>query len=146
MTEIHFSDRELDVMSVLWRLGSGTVIEVQEALEDDLGYTSVLKMLQILEEKGRVHHTSEGRAYRYFPSVAPEAAGDSAVKRIMNKIFDGSAELLLARLVSSREIPAEELARMRRMLEEAEAAASDSGLGTPKAQSGGRSPGERRRK
>lgn len=127
MPEIHFSDRELDVMSVLWRLGSGTVIEVQEALEDDLGYTSVLKMLQILEEKGRVHHASEGRAYRYFPSVAPEAAGDSAVKRIMNKIFDGSAELLLARLVSSREIPAQELARMRRLLEDAEAAAGGEG-------------------
>lgn len=131
MTEVHFSDRELDVMSVLWRLGSGTVTEVQEALDDDLGYTSVLKMLQILEEKGRVHHTSEGRAYRYFPSVAPEAAGDSAVKRIMNKIFDGSAELLLARLVSSREIPAQELARMRRLLEEAEAAAESDGSEAP---------------
>jgi predicted transcriptional regulator len=125
MSEVHFSERELDVMSVLWRLGSGTVTVVQEALEDDLGYTSVLKMLQILEEKGRIRHESEGRAYRYFPTVAPETAGDSAVGRIVNKIFDGSAELLLARLVSSREIPAEELARMRRMLEEAEAASVD---------------------
>jgi len=125
MSEVHFSERELDVMSVLWRLGSGTVTEVQEALEDDLGYTSVLKMLQILEEKGRIRHESEGRAYRYFPIVAPETAGDSAVGRIVNKIFDGSAELLLARLVSSREIPAEELARMRRLIEEAEAASVD---------------------
>jgi predicted transcriptional regulator len=127
MSEVHFSERELDVMSVLWRLGSGTVMEVQEALDDDLGYTSVLKMLQILEGKGRIRHESEGRAYRYFPTVAPETAGDSAVGLIENKIFDGSAELLLARLVSSREIPAEELARKLRLIEEAESATGDGG-------------------
>ena len=56
-----FTERELDIMSVLWRRGSGTVSEVREALADDLGYTSVLKMLQILEEKEMVRHEAEGR-------------------------------------------------------------------------------------
>lgn len=125
MTEIRFSERELDIMSILWRLGSGTVTEVRAEVTDALGYTSVLKMLQILEEKGHVRHEEEGRAYRYFPTVAAEEAGDSALGRIVSRIFDGSSELLLARLVARQQIGADELARMRRLLEEAEAAAGD---------------------
>lgn len=116
--EIQFTDRELDLMSVLWRLGSGTVNEVREELEDEPGYTSVLKILQVLEEKGHVRHEAEGRAYRYFPTVAPEAAGRSALGKIVDKIFHGSAEMTLARLVEERPISKEELRRMRRMLDE----------------------------
>jgi predicted transcriptional regulator len=115
-----FTERELDVMSVLWKAGSGTVSEVRESLADALGYTSVLKVLQILEEKGAVRHEEEGRAYRYFPEVAPEDAGRHALHRILEKIYHGSAELLLARLVSDSKLSAEQLARMRRMLDAVE--------------------------
>ena len=73
-----FTDRELDIMSVLWREGSGTVTEVREALGEKVGYTTVLKMLQILEEKGAVGHEQEGRAYRYFPLVESVLAGAGA--------------------------------------------------------------------
>ncbi|TVP75066.1 MAG: BlaI/MecI/CopY family transcriptional regulator [Gemmatimonadales bacterium] len=118
MAEVSFTDRELDVMSILWREGSGTVAEVREALEDDLGYTSVLKVLQILEEKGFVDHEKEGRAYRYFPLVEASQAGASALDRVVDKIFHGSAELTLARLVSARKIPPGELEAMRRLLDE----------------------------
>jgi BlaI family transcriptional regulator, penicillinase repressor len=116
--DVTFSDRELDVMSVLWQAGSGTVAEVREALPGDVGYTTVLKILQILEEKGHVRHEKEGRAHRYHPTVDPEEAGGSALRRVVNKIFHGSAELTLARLVSDREISPEELDRMRRLLDE----------------------------
>jgi BlaI family transcriptional regulator, penicillinase repressor len=116
--EVSFTDRELDVMSVLWQEGSGTVAEVRERLTDELGYTSVLKILQILEEKGHVRHEKEGRAHRYFPLVPPEEAGRSALGRIVNKIFHGSAELTLARLVEQRSISRDELVRMKRILEE----------------------------
>jgi predicted transcriptional regulator len=105
-------------MSVLWRLGSGTVAEVREHLGDEPGYTTVLKMLQVLEAKGHVRHEEEGRAYRYFPTVAVEEAGRSALGRVVDKIFHGSAELTLARLVEERAISSDELARMRRILEE----------------------------
>ena len=115
-----FSGRELDVMSVLWRLRSGTVNEVRDQLTDTLGYTSVLKVLQILEEKGAVRHEAEGRAYRYFPVVAPEEAGGHALKKILDKIYHGSAELLLARLVSDSRLSPEQLGRMRKMLDEVE--------------------------
>jgi predicted transcriptional regulator len=118
MTETSFTDRELDVMSILWRRGSATVAEVRAELEDELAYTSVLSALQTLEEKGHVRHEQEGRAYRYHPTIAPEEAGGSALNRIVDKIFHGSSELLLAQLMSERSIPAKELERMRRLLEE----------------------------
>ncbi|TVR65397.1 MAG: BlaI/MecI/CopY family transcriptional regulator [Gemmatimonadales bacterium] len=116
-----FTERELDVMSILWRLGSGTVAEVRAELPGDPGYTSVLKFLQILEEKGHVRHEKEGRAHRYFPTVAAEEAGRSALGRVVDKIFHGSAELALARLVEERPLSQGELARMRRILDELEA-------------------------
>jgi predicted transcriptional regulator len=115
-----FSERELDVMSVLWRHGSGTVTEVRETLADPLGYTSVLKVLQILEDKGAVRHEAEGRAYRYFPVVEPEEAGGHALAKILHKIYHGSAELLLARLVSDSRLTREQIARMRAMLDAAQ--------------------------
>jgi BlaI family penicillinase repressor len=115
-----FTGRELDIMSILWRHESGSVTEVREALGDTVAYTTVLKILQILEEKGAVRHEAEGRAYRYFPLVESSEAGGTALGKILEKIFGGSAELLLAQLVSDQEIPAEELARMRRLLQEME--------------------------
>ena len=120
MDKPSFTERELDIMSVLWRHGSGSVAEVREAMGGEPGYTTVLKLLQILEEKGAVRHEAEGRAYRYFPVVALEAAGGSALSRILDKIFGGSAELLLTQLVSDRDIDAGELARMKKLLEEME--------------------------
>lgn len=114
-----FTERELDIMSVLWRHGSGTVAEVKDALEQDLGYTSVLKMLQILEEKEMIRHEQEGRAYRYFPVVEPGEAGGHALRRIVEKVFQGSAELALARLVSDRDLDPEAVERMKAMLDEA---------------------------
>ena len=115
-----FTDRELDIMSVLWREGSGTVAEVRDALGGDVGYTTVLKMLQILEEKGAVSHEREGRAYRYIPLVESVNAGGRALRRIVNKIFHGSAEMLLATLVEDRDFSDEEIQRMRSVLDRAE--------------------------
>lgn len=116
--EITFTDRELDVMAVLWELGSGTVAEVQARLPDRLAYTTVLTVLRTLEEKGHIGHEEEGRAYRYFPLVEREVAGESAVRRVVRKLFGGQPELLLTQLVSDRELSEEELKRLRRLLDE----------------------------
>lgn len=118
MAEISFTPRELDVMSILWRGGSGTVSEVREVLDEDLAYTSVLSVLQTLEEKGYVEHEKEGRAYRYHPKVAPEAAGGNALARIRDAMYQGSAEMMFAQLVSDRKLSRSELERMRRLLRE----------------------------
>jgi BlaI family transcriptional regulator, penicillinase repressor len=109
--------RELDVMSILWRMGSATVAEVRNELDDDLAYTSVLSALQTLEAKGHIGHTKDGRAYRYHPLVASTQAGGSALSRILDKVYHGSAELLLAQLVTERALDAGELSRMRGLIE-----------------------------
>ena len=118
MHPISFTPRELDVMSILWKAGSGTVSEVRDALEEELAYTSVLSALQVLEEKGHVRHEAEGRAYRYYPTVAPEDAGVSALGRIRDAIYQGSAEWMFAQLVSDRGLGRSELEAMRRLLDE----------------------------
>ena len=115
--EPRLTDRELDVMSILWKTGSGTVGEVRERLADPLAYTTVLWVLQTLEEKGHVRHEKEGRAYRYYPTTEQETAGDSALDRLVDKVFHGSASMLLAQLVGERELPADELRRMRDLLD-----------------------------
>jgi predicted transcriptional regulator len=118
MRDIAFTDRELDLMSVLWRRGSGTVAEVREALRDELAYTTVLTVLQTLEDKGHVRHEEEGRAYRYFPLVEAGRAGDSALRRILDTMFEGSAARLFAHLVAGRDLDRAELDRMRELLDE----------------------------
>ena len=118
MTQIYFPPRELEVMSVLWRLGSATVGEVRDALTDELAYTSVLSALRTLEDKGFVRHEPEGRAYRYYPTVKAERAGGSALARIRDAIFQGSAERMFAQLVSDTRLSRKELEQMRRVLAE----------------------------
>jgi BlaI family penicillinase repressor len=116
--EIAFTDRELDVMAVLWRRGNGTVAEVRDALRDELAYTTVLTILRTLQEKGYVRHAVEGRAHRYYPKVSQHAAGGSALARVVDKIFGGSSELLLTHLVNERDLSGEELRRLRELLDE----------------------------
>lgn len=118
MTDLHFPPRELAVMAVLWQNGSATVAEVREQLDEDLAYTSVLSALQTLEKKGYVRPEAEGRAYRYFPTVAADKAGRSAISRIKDAIFQGSTERMFAQLVSDKQVSRAELERMRSLLSE----------------------------
>ena len=106
--EIRFTARELDVMAVLWERGPSTVAEVRRALDDELAYNTVLTVLRILEEKGHVTHEEEGRAHRYKPLVERAEAGGSALRRITRKLFSGSPELLLTRLVEGEDLTEDE--------------------------------------
>ena len=115
---ITFTERELDVMAVLWARGSGTVGEVRDELSDDFARTTVLTVLRTLEEKGYVRHVAEGKAHRYVPTVKPDAAGKSALRRILDTMFAGSHERLLAQLVSDRSVDKEKLRRLRAALDE----------------------------
>lgn len=116
MDEIYFPPRELAVMSVLWRLGSASVADVRDALDADLAYTSVLSALQTLEDKGYIRHEAEGRVYRYFPTVGVERAGQSALARIRDAIFQGSAERMFAQMVADKGLGRKELEQMRQLL------------------------------
>src|SRR5690242_1094978 len=103
-------------MAVLWETGSGTVAEVRERLPADLAYTTVLTILRNLEAKGLVRHEGEGKAHRYFPAVERGAARRSAISRLLEKLFHGSPEALVAQLVSDRAIAPSALERLSREL------------------------------
>jgi predicted transcriptional regulator len=114
---VQLTNRELDVMSIVWRLGSATVNEVQEELGDRLAYTSVMTMLKTLESKGHLRHEMEGRAYRYYPQVEPSAAGAKTLNRLLDKVYQGSRAMLVAELVADERVSPEELRRMKELLD-----------------------------
>lgn len=118
MASVVFTDRELDVMTVLWEDGPSTVSDVRDRLADPLAYTTVLTVLRTLEDKGRVAHIEEGRAFRYHALVDQGAARVSALERLRRTLFDGSTKLLVSHLVSDRSLSGEELESIRKLLEE----------------------------
>ena len=113
-----FTDRELDVMAILWQRGPSTVAEVRARLDDDLAHNTVLTVLTVLEGKGYVSHTEEGKAHRFRALVKQDDAGAPATARLVEKLFGGSTERLLTHLVSERSVNAAELRRLRRLLDE----------------------------
>ena len=117
MKDLRLTQRELDVMSVLWELGAATVNEVRDRVDPHLAYTSVSTMIRMLEMKGYVsHRRGEGKTHVYFPVIDAEKAGASALSRVLDKIYGGSPIKLLAHLVDQRKLSDKELARMRDLL------------------------------
>ena len=117
MTDLHLTQRELDVMSVLWDLGEATVNEVRDRVDPSLAYTSISTMIRTLEMKGYVsHRRGDGKTHVYFPVIDAEAAGESVLGRVLDKIYGGSPIKLLAHLVDQKRLSEKELARMRELL------------------------------
>jgi predicted transcriptional regulator len=115
---IKLTDREAQVMEILWRRGPSTVSEVREALADELAYTTVLTILRTLEAKHYVGHDPEGRTHRYSASIELDTARLSAARALVEKLFKGSTELLLTHLVTNETLSDSEIKRIRRLLEE----------------------------
>jgi BlaI family penicillinase repressor len=117
MTDLHLTQRELDIMSVLWERGEATVTEVRDDVDPNLAYTSISSMIRTLEMKGYVsHRRGDGKTHVYFPVIGPEKAGESALGRVLDKIYGGSPIKLLAHLVDQHRLSEKELARMRELL------------------------------
>jgi BlaI family transcriptional regulator, penicillinase repressor len=115
--DLHLTQRELDIMSVLWDLGEATVTEVRDRVDPALAYTSVSTMIRTLELKGYVsHRRGEGKTHIYYPAIDPETAGESTLSRVLDKIYGGSPIKMLAHLMEQRTLSAAELARMRALL------------------------------
>jgi predicted transcriptional regulator len=112
---------EQRVMEVLWSAQSGTVSEVLAAVETPkpLAFNTVQTMLRILEQKGYVRHTEEGRAFRYFPLVDRQQASRTAVQSVVRRFF-GSPGALALNLLASEDVTPEELVRIRKLIAEAE--------------------------
>src|SRR6202142_588652 len=111
---------ELEIMQVLWEAGPCTVAEVQPKLKAELAYTTVQTMLNVLLRKKKVKRVQEGRDYRYRPTVSRERATGSALSDLVKRMFGGSSEALLMAMVDTRQISAEELARVAQKLADAE--------------------------
>jgi len=116
--KISLTNREADLMQVLWDHGPSLVAEVRAQLKDDLAYTTVLTILRTLEAKGYVRHSEEGRGHRYAARVQQQAARKNALEHLTDKLFKGSAELLFTHLVTDNKLTAEQIKRMREMLAE----------------------------
>src|SRR3954466_11205141 len=114
--DIHLTDREADVMQVLWDHGPSVVSQVKDLLHDERAYTTVLTILRTLEQKGYVKHEEEGRVHRYFAAVKEEAARKSALQHLTGKLFKGSTELLFTHLVDDKKLTKEQIQRMRDLL------------------------------
>lgn len=112
---IIFTDREADVMQVLWDHGACLVAEVQEHLADQLAYTTVLTVLRTLETKAYVGHEAAGRGHRYHALVEPQVARKSALRHLRDKLFNGSSELLMSHLVDEK-LSSAQAERLRALL------------------------------
>ena len=116
------TDAELEILKVLWRRGPSTVREVFETLGETkgTGYTTVLKLMQIMAEKGLVVRDESERAHRYEPAAAEDETQRRLVGDLLRKAFDGSAKKLVMQALSTERASAEELSEIRRMLDELE--------------------------
>ena len=118
------TDRELAILGVLWERGPSTVREVHEALDRDgqTGYTTTLKLMQIMVEKGLLVRDDESRRHIYRPALSEEKTQKQLVRNLLDRVFAGSAEKLVMRALSARKVSHEELKRIREMLDEMEGA------------------------
>jgi predicted transcriptional regulator len=117
---VTLTEAELRLMDVLWMKGPATVQQVLETLpkKQPLAYNSVLTTIRVLEKKGYVKHVKDGRAHVYMPLVGQKEATRFEVRHLVNRFFKNSHELLVLNILQDQSIEAEELARLRQMLEE----------------------------
>ncbi|MDF1824938.1 MAG: BlaI/MecI/CopY family transcriptional regulator [Verrucomicrobiales bacterium] len=119
--ESNFSRRESEVMDVLFQKGSATAREVWSALGETRTYSTVRKLLSILEEKGHVTHETHGAAFLYSPKIKREAAASSAIGRLVDTFFQGSVAGAVSSLLGEKghKLSPEELDRIGKMIEDA---------------------------
>lgn len=111
---------ETDILSVLWRLGPATVREVYEEMDKDIGYTTVLKQMQVMTEKGLLLRSERFRSHVYEPAIAKESTQKQIAEDLLNRVFEGSAGNLLLGALSAKPASGDELARIRKMLKDFE--------------------------
>jgi predicted transcriptional regulator len=114
------SDGEVDILAALWRLGPATVRQIHEALDKGNGYTTTLKQMQLMTEKGLLTRSERFGAHVYEPAAPKEKTQSQIAANLMNRVFGGSAESLVLGALSARRTSEKEIAGIRRMLDEFE--------------------------
>jgi len=117
------SRRERQIMDFLYQRESASVAEVMEGIDDPPSYSAVRAMLRTLEEKGRVTHVEDGRAYVYQPTIRKDTARQGALTHLLKTFFDGSTEKAVAALLDLKgpNLTPAELDRVARLVEQAKA-------------------------
>lgn len=113
------TEAELRIMNVLWLKGAGTVQLILDSLPQNpaLAYNSVLTTIRVLERKGYLKHSKEGRAHVYAPLVGRKEATRSEIRHLVSRFFKNSHEQLVLNILEDQGVEAEELDRLREMLE-----------------------------
>ncbi len=116
------TEAELRLMNVLWDRGPSTVKDVLDALPADPppAYTTILTILRILEDKGYLVHEKDGRAFLYKPRVPRDQARQSAVRQILSRFFENSAEQLVLNLLNTEKLSSAEMKSLRKLIKEAQ--------------------------
>ena len=109
---------ELKLMNIVWKLGEATVKDVKNALprRKPLAYSTVLTVMRILERKGFVRHETDNRTYVYYPIVSRDEVVQSMLQNMANRLFDGSAELLMVNVLEKEDLSLEELRRLKQLI------------------------------
>ena len=118
------SERELQALKILWQRGEATVREVYQALTDKgetLAYTTVLSLLQVMEQKELVGHHASGKTYTYFPQVQRESTFRSLAKGFLDTVFDGAMDEYLIHALDSQQLSPADLSRLEQMIAQAKA-------------------------
>ena len=111
------TDAELDILAVLWRLGPATVREVHDALGKDCGYTTTLKQMQLMTEKGLLKRSERFRSHVYESAVPQEQTQKQIAGDLLRRVFGGSASSLVMGALAAQPASADELAEIRKMIE-----------------------------
>ena len=118
------SRRERQIMDILYRLGRATANEVMAGLSGEPNYSTVRTQLRVLESKGHVRHDEEGLRYVYMPTIPRHAVRQSALRHLLETLFEGSAEKMLSTLLGSggTKLSDQELDRLSKLIEKAKKA------------------------
>jgi predicted transcriptional regulator len=112
------SDAEFGILTYLWRSGPSTVRDVHEALAKNTGYTSTLKQMQVMHEKGLLKREESARSHVYAPAISKEEAQARFAGELMHRVFEGSAQSLVMGALTAQRASSKDLDEIRRMLDE----------------------------
>jgi BlaI family penicillinase repressor len=114
------TEAELEILNILWAAGPSTVRDVHNQISKGVGYTTVLKQMQLMVEKGLLSRTEEYRSHVYTPRIAKEQTQRRLARNLLQRAFDGSARDLVLGALSAQKVSAKELAEIRKLLDEYE--------------------------
>jgi len=120
-----FTDKELEIMNVVWRMGEATVKDIQQQLPGEPHYNSVLTIIRVLERKGHLVHRAEGKTYFYSAGESREKAGAKLLQRLVDQVFGGSAASAVLNLVEAGDLTKDDLDQIRNKVAKASKASKE---------------------